>query len=181
MAGGDQVNSLKQFVGFGLKKQMAVGGTLFELESLRAVPHEAKIGWWTMDGGGISPTPAGEQFNKVIKENKARRLGAALVRLRGGAHAHSHRQSGENARAPKLAKALHGFKLPPEVALQPHQPFYRAGDHELMSTVSSARRTRRKGDPDNMFTVRAPVPGEKAAGPAEGTGCNDSVASLSLT
>jgi branched-chain amino acid transport system substrate-binding protein len=28
-----------------------------------------------------------------------------------------------------------------------------------------------QGDPDNMFTVRSPVPGEKAAGPAEGTGC----------
>ena len=39
MGGGDQVNSLKQFVQFGLEKQMAVGGTLFELESLRAVPN----------------------------------------------------------------------------------------------------------------------------------------------
>jgi hypothetical protein len=28
-----------------------------------------------------------------------------------------------------------------------------------------------QGDPDNMFTVRNPVPGEKAAGPAEATGC----------
>ena len=33
MGGGDQVSSLKQFVQFGLDKQMAVGGTLFELES----------------------------------------------------------------------------------------------------------------------------------------------------
>src|SRR3974390_2664075 len=49
MGGGDQVNSLKQFVQFGLDKQMAVGGTLFELESLRAVPPEARIGWWTME------------------------------------------------------------------------------------------------------------------------------------
>src|SRR5579872_5770293 len=30
MGGGDQVSSLKQFVQFGLDKQMAVGGTLFE-------------------------------------------------------------------------------------------------------------------------------------------------------
>ena len=37
MGGGDQVSSLKQFVQFGLDKQMAVGGTLFELESIRAV------------------------------------------------------------------------------------------------------------------------------------------------
>ena len=33
MGGGDQVNSLKQFVQFGLDKQMAVAGALFELES----------------------------------------------------------------------------------------------------------------------------------------------------
>jgi branched-chain amino acid transport system substrate-binding protein len=38
MGGGDQVNSLKQFVQFGLDKQMVVGGALFELESLRAGP-----------------------------------------------------------------------------------------------------------------------------------------------
>src|ERR1700730_7275248 len=51
MGGGDQVNSLKQFVQFGLDKQITVGGTLFELESLRAVPPEALIGWWTLEWG----------------------------------------------------------------------------------------------------------------------------------
>src|SRR5258708_32065108 len=49
MGGGDRVNSLKQFVQFGLNKQMAVGGTLFELENVRAVPPEARVGWWTME------------------------------------------------------------------------------------------------------------------------------------
>src|ERR1700694_3500587 len=49
MGGGDQVNSLKQFVQFGLNKQMGVGGTLFELESIRAVPDGARVGWWTME------------------------------------------------------------------------------------------------------------------------------------
>ena len=49
MGGQDQVNSLKQFVQFGLDKQMAVGGALFELESVRAVPDEARIGWWVME------------------------------------------------------------------------------------------------------------------------------------
>jgi len=34
-----------------------------------------------------------------------------------------------------LARALAGFKLPPEIALQPGEPAFRAGDHELMSTV----------------------------------------------
>src|SRR6202162_6705651 len=42
MGGGDQVSSLKQFVQFGLDKQMAVGGTLFALESMRAVSAGAR-------------------------------------------------------------------------------------------------------------------------------------------
>ena len=41
--------SLKQFVKLGLEKQMAVGGALFELETLRAVSDEARLGWWTME------------------------------------------------------------------------------------------------------------------------------------
>ena len=73
--------------------------------------------------------------------------------------------------APKLAHALSGFKLPPEVALQPAAPAYRAGDHQLMSTVFVGEAHPPKGDPDNMFTIHNPVPGEKAAGPAEATGC----------
>jgi branched-chain amino acid transport system substrate-binding protein len=70
-----------------------------------------------------------------------------------------------------LARALAGFKLPPEIALQPGAPAFRAGDHELMSTVFVGEAHPPQGDPDNMFTVKNPVPGEKAAGPAEDTGC----------
>jgi branched-chain amino acid transport system substrate-binding protein len=66
---------------------------------------------------------------------------------------------------------LSGFKLPPEIALQPGAPEYRAGDHELMSTVFVGEAHPPKGDPDKMFTVMNPVPGEKAAGSVESTGC----------
>ena len=65
------------------------------------------------------------------------------------------------------------FTLPPEVALQPHKPFYRPGDHELMSTVFAGEAHDAKGgNPDNMFTVHAEIPGEKAAGPVSETGCH---------
>jgi branched-chain amino acid transport system substrate-binding protein len=73
--------------------------------------------------------------------------------------------------AVKLARALSGFKLPPEVALQPGAPEFRAGDHELMSTVFVGEAHPPKGDPDNMFTVHELVPGTKAAGSVEETGC----------
>src|SRR6202047_2886603 len=69
MGSGDQVNSLKQFVQFGLDKQMAVGGTLFELESLRAVPNEARIGWWTMEWWWDQPdVPHVKEFNAAVKQ-----------------------------------------------------------------------------------------------------------------
>ena len=48
---------------------MAVGGTLFELESLRAVPDEARIGWWTMEWWWDQPDmPHVKEFNDAIKK-----------------------------------------------------------------------------------------------------------------
>jgi branched-chain amino acid transport system substrate-binding protein len=141
MGGGDQVNSLKQFVQFGLDKQMAVAGTLCELESLRAMPDEARVGWWTMEWWWDQPT-------------------AALI------------ANQEKSFDPiKLAHALSGFKLPPEIALQPGAPEYRGEDHELMSTVFVGEAHPPKGDPDNLFTVRDLLPGDKVAGSPEDTGC----------
>src|SRR6266446_2982919 len=68
MGGGDQVNSLKQFVQFGLEKQMAVGGTLFELESIRAVPDGARVGWWTMEWWWDQPgVPRVADFKAAIR------------------------------------------------------------------------------------------------------------------
>ena len=40
MGGEDQVKSLKEIVRFRLTDQMAVGGALFELESILSVPDE---------------------------------------------------------------------------------------------------------------------------------------------
>ena len=74
MGGGDQVSSLKQFVQFGLDKQMAVGGTLFELESIRAVPDGARVGWWTMEWWWDQPgVPHVAEFNAVDQEDHWRR------------------------------------------------------------------------------------------------------------
>jgi branched-chain amino acid transport system substrate-binding protein len=173
MGGGDQVNSLKQFVGFGLQKEMAVGGTLFELESLRAVPPEARIGWWTMEWWWDQPdNPHVKDFVARLKKATGKTpsarnwFGYASVQTFALVANHAKTLDGI-----KLAHALQGFKLPPEVALQPGEPDYRAGDHELMSTVFAGEAHDAKGDPDNMFTVHAKVPGEKAAGPVAETGC----------
>src|SRR5271156_4080764 len=170
MGGSDQVASLKQFVQFGLDKQMAVGGTLFELESVRAVPDTARVGWWTMEWWWDQPgVPHVAEFNAAIKKITG---GAATARNWFGYASINTLALIANQEktldAPKLAKALSGFKLPPEVALQPGAPAYRAGDHELMGTVFAGEAHPPQGDPDNMFTVKTPVPGEKAAGPVDG-------------
>ena len=183
MGGNDQVASLKQFVQFGLDKQMAVGGALFELESLRAVPDNARIGWWTMEWWWDQPgVPHVAEFNAAMKKLTG---GAATARNWFGYVSVQTLASIANQEktldAPKLAKALSGFKLPPEIALQPGAPEYRAGDHELMSTVFVGEAHPPQGDPDNMFTVRSPVPGEKAAGTVEIDGLQDPVAGLILS
>jgi branched-chain amino acid transport system substrate-binding protein len=173
MGGGDQVSSLKQFVQFGLDKQMAVAGTLFELESIRAVPAAARVGWWTMEWWWDQPgVPHVAEFNASMKKITG---GAATARNWFGYTSVQTLAAIANQEktvdAVPLARALAGFKLPPEIALQPGQPQYRAGDHQLMSTVFVGEAHPAQGDPDKMFTVRSPVPGEKAAGPAEETGC----------
>ena len=173
MGSSDQVASLKQFVQFGLNKDIAVGGALFELESVRSVPDEARIGWWTMEWWWDQPgVPHVAEFNAAMKKATG---GAATARNWFGYVSVQTlaliANQEKTLEAPKLAAALAGFRLPPEVALQPGAPAYRAGDHELMSTVFVGEVHPPKGDPDNMFTVRNPVPGEIAAGPVEDTGC----------
>jgi branched-chain amino acid transport system substrate-binding protein len=174
MGSGDQVNSLKQFVQFGLDKQMAVSGTLFELESLRAVPNEARVGWWTMEWWWDQPTvPGVKEFNAAIKQRTGQ--SATARNWFGYASVYTAALVANQEKtldAVKLSRALESFKLPPEIALQPVSPVYRAGDHELMSTVFAGEAHAPKGDnPDDMFTVQTLVPGDKVAAPVEETGC----------
>ena len=49
MGGLAQIDCMKQFVQFGMEKDMALGGALFELESVKSVPKEAQAGWWDME------------------------------------------------------------------------------------------------------------------------------------
>lgn len=173
MGGGDQVASLKQFVQFGLDKQMAVGGALFELESLRAVPNEARLGWWTMEWWWDQPNiPHVKEFAAAVKAITGRGATArnwfGYVSIQTLALIANQEKTLD---AVKLARGLSGFKLPPQIALQPGAPEYRAGDHELMSTIFVGEAHPPQGDPDNMFTVQNLVPGASAAGPAEDTGC----------
>ena len=56
--------------------------------------------------------------------------------------------------AVKLAKALGGFALPPEVALIPGKPYYRAADHQMVATSLYVGHAQPQGDePEDLFHV----------------------------
>ena len=175
MGGNDQVNSLKQYAQFGLQQQMPVSGTLFELESLRAVPDVARVGWWTMEWWWNQPGVAAVQrFDAAMRRLTGRAatarnwFGYAAVRVAALAANQAGSLDGV-----KMAHVLEGYVLPPEIALQANQIAFRAGDHELMSSIFVGEaHPPKSGDPDDMFTVAKIVPGIDVDGPLAETGCN---------
>jgi branched-chain amino acid transport system substrate-binding protein len=73
--------------------------------------------------------------------------------------------------AVKLAKGLEGFKLPPEVALMPNAPYYRAGDHQLMPSLYVGHAVSQGPAPEDLFVVDEIVKGDNAALSVQQTGC----------
>jgi branched-chain amino acid transport system substrate-binding protein len=176
MGGLAQVNCMKQFVQFGLDKQMALGGALYELESMLSVPPQALTGWWTYEWWwNQSDVPAAMAFNDAIK--KAFNAPAASARnWFGWVAVHSFKLAAEKAKsleAVKLAKALEGEDLPDEVKCQKGRVYYREGDHELMANIFvGTPHPAEGGNPANLVTVQSIVPGDKAALPVSETGCH---------
>ncbi|MCL2427885.1 MAG: ABC transporter substrate-binding protein [Alphaproteobacteria bacterium] len=174
MGGLAQIDCMKQFVQFGLTKSMALGGALFELESILSVPPEAQAGWWVMEWWWNQPgVPHVPEFVAGIKAavNKP----ATARHWFGYVAIHSVRIAAEKAKsldAVKLAQALENEVLPPDVALQPGNIAYRAGDHELMANLFAGEVHPPKSGPYDLFTVGRVVPGEQAAGPVSATGCH---------
>jgi branched-chain amino acid transport system substrate-binding protein len=176
MGGLAQVNCMKQFVQFGLDKQMALGGALYELEVMLSVPSQALTGWWTYEWWWNQPdVPAAVAFNDAIK--KAFNAPAASARnWFGWVAVHSFKLAAEKAKsleAVKLAKALEGEDLPDEVKCQKGRVYYREGDHELMANIFvGTPHPAEGGNPANLVTVQSIVPGDKAALPVSETGCH---------
>jgi branched-chain amino acid transport system substrate-binding protein len=175
MGGSAQVNCMKQFVQFGMAKEMALGGALYELETLRSVPKEALTGWWVFEWWWNQPNvPAVKQFVDAISpaignKKPTARHWMSYVSLMAAKLAAEKAKSLE---AVKMAHALSDMELPPEVSLSPNPAKYRAGDHQLMSDIFVGQvHPAGPGGPDDLFTIESVVKGEQAAGPAEDTGC----------
>ncbi len=173
MGGLAQIDCMKQFVQFGMVKDMALGGALFELESIRSVPKEAQTGWWDMEWWWDQPKVP-EVVSYVADFRKANGKTPTARHWFGWVAVHSVRLAAEKAKSmegPKLSAALEDMELPPDVALQPGAVRYRKGDHELMANIFVGHAHPPEGNPDNVFTVESLVPGETAAGSVESTGC----------
>jgi branched-chain amino acid transport system substrate-binding protein len=175
MGGAAQINCMKQFVQFGMDKEMALGGSLFEVESIHSVPKEAQAGWWCMEWYWNQPNvPAAKQFADAISPA----IGGKKPTARhwfSYASINAVKLAAEKAKsldAVKMAHAMEDLELPPEIALSPNKTRYRKGDHQLMSDIFIGQvHPPGPQGPDDVFKVEAAVPGEKAAGPAEATGC----------
>ncbi len=174
-AGQDAVNSLKQAVQFGLDKQFHIAGAQQELEVLNGLPPEARIGTWVFEWYWKQPgVPHVPEFVDAIKGKTGGKVPTArhwfgFVAAWTCALVANQEKTLE---AVKLAKALEGFKLPPEVALMPNDPFYRAGDHQLMPSLYVGHAVSSGPEPEDLFVVDQVVKGTDVAPSVEDTGCH---------
>jgi branched-chain amino acid transport system substrate-binding protein len=174
--GSDMINCLKQIVQFGLNKQIHVAGTQQELESLAGLPPEARIGIWMFEWYWKQPgVPHVAEFVADIRKRNDGKVPTARHWF-GYTSAMTFALVANREKtldAVKLARALGDFELPPEVKLQPNKCYYRAGDHQLMTSafVGEAVSTG-KDDPEDLFRVDTVVPGDKTSPPVSDTGCS---------
>ena len=173
MGGEDQANSLRQIVRSGLTENMAVGGALFELESILAVPDAARIGWWTMEWWWNQPNvPQIKAFDAAIRSRTSKAASARHWFGYAAVRTIVQVANQEKSLDPVvLARALQGYTLPADIALDANRAFFRDRDHELMSTILIGQVHPARDDPFDVFTVRAAVKAEDAAGPADASEC----------
>jgi branched-chain amino acid transport system substrate-binding protein len=126
MGGDDQVSSLEQIVRFGLTENMAVGGALFELESILTVSDAARIGWWTMEWWWDQPgMPQVDAFNAAIRRRTGKVASARNWFGYVAVHTLAQIANQEKSLAPvALARALQGYVLPAEVSLERGRAFF---------------------------------------------------------
>lgn len=171
--GEDKVNLLKQATQFGLDKKMAIGGGEINVEEIVALPVDARIGWWTMEWYWDQPeTPHVKTFVETYRQKYDDKVPTARSWF-GFAAAHSLAIAAAKAKSVesvKVAKALEGLVLPPEIALQPGQPYYRAGDHQLIGNEFPGE-VRQHGKYPDVFRLADIVPGAKIAKPVSADGC----------
>ena len=176
LAGDDMINCLKQAVQFGLDKKFHIAGAQQELEVNEGLPPNALFGDWVFEWYWKQPgVPHVEKFVADIRKKSGGKVPTARTWF-GYAATWTCKLAADKAKSLepiKLAKAMQGLVLPPEVALMPNAPFYREGDNQLMPTlfVGHSQPAPAGGDPEDLFAISSQVKGVDAALSVEGTGC----------
>jgi branched-chain amino acid transport system substrate-binding protein len=174
VAGDDAVNALKQAVQFGLDKKTHIAGAQQELEVLLGLPPEARIGTWVFEWYWKQPNvPHLDQFVADIRKVSGGHVPTARTWF-GYAGIWTCALAAEQAKsldAVKMAKAMQGFKLPPEVSLMPDGAFYRAAQNQLIPDLYVGSAQSSGSDPEDLFKVSDVVKGSDIAGTVEDAGC----------
>jgi branched-chain amino acid transport system substrate-binding protein len=176
LAGDDMINCLKQAVQFGLDKKFHIAGAQQELEVNEGLPPQALFGDWVFEWYWKQPNvPHVAEFVAETRKRNGGKVPTARTWF-GYAAVHTCKLAAEKAQSlepVKMAKAMQGLVLPPEVALMPNEPYYRVGDNQLMPTlfVGRSQPAPAGGDPEDLFAVTQLVKGDQAALPVEQTGC----------
>ncbi len=173
-AGDDAVNALKQAVQFGLDKKFHLAGAQQELEVLIGLPPEARIGTWVFEWYWKQPNVA--HVNDFVADIRKRSGGHVPTARTWFGYAATHTcalaaAAAKSLDAVKMAKAMQGFKLPPEVALMPDGAFYRAAQNQLIPDLYVGNAQAKGSDPEDLFNVTDVVKGITTAGTVEDTGC----------
>jgi branched-chain amino acid transport system substrate-binding protein len=173
--GSDMVNALKQIAQFGIDKQIHVAGLQQELESLEAMPPEARVGVWMFEWYWKQPdVPHVEQFVADIRKRSNGKVPTARTWF-GYTSVQTYALVANQEKsldAVKLAKALGNFELLADVKLQPNKVYYRAGDHQLMTSSFVGEALQKPdGDPEDLFRVDHVIAGDKVNPPESDTGC----------
>jgi branched-chain amino acid transport system substrate-binding protein len=171
--GDDFVNLMKQASQFGMTKNMAFGYGLVELEPLAALPQEARLGWGVMEWWWDQPKqPHVKEFvagyRKLYNTTPSARSWLGYVALHSIGLAANKAKS---TASPRVAKAMEGLHLPLDVALEPGNPYYRAGDHQCLITEFVGQVNQQGTYPD-LFTVSQEIPGNDLARSPEEKGCH---------
>ncbi len=171
--GDDMINALKQAVQFGLDKRFHLAGGQQELEALEGLPPDARIGTWVFEWYWNQPNvPHVADFVAAIKK-KTGRVPTARTWF-GFAAVWACALGANNAKSletVKMARALQGYKLPPEVALMPDGAFFRAGQNQLIPNLYVGHAQASGSAPDDLFKVTEVVKGADIAGTLEESGC----------
>jgi branched-chain amino acid transport system substrate-binding protein len=171
--GDDMINCIKQAVQFGLDKRVHLAGAQQELEALEGLPPEARIGTWVFEWYWNQPNvPHVKEFVEAIRK-KTGKVPTARTWF-GFASAWTCALAANGAKsldAVKMAKFLQGMKLPPEVGLMPNQPFFRAGQNQLIGSLYVGGAQAKGSAPDDLFHVNQVVNGVDISGTVAESGC----------